>query len=188
MESNEYPMCFDRRDPVGTRRGWPHRPDGTAHRRLPSVSDGHRRSSVASMGVRRAEAGHLSRTWGDSLPGDGCHRPVERADERRGEGPSHGRRCCCRGRHSCRDSSSWYRCSLSATPSTRCLSTNKSCGVTRRGWFTLPMRGTYTPPPSPSRVRRGVAPIGRAPVSKTGCCGFESRHPCDLLRSRHVEP
>ena len=28
---------------------------------------------------------------------------------------------------------------------------------------------------------RPVAPIGRAPVSKTGCCGFESLLACHLL-------
>ena len=32
-------------------------------------------------------------------------------------------------------------------------------------------------------ARRGVARIGRAPVSKTGGCGFESRHPCSYERT-----
>ena len=31
-------------------------------------------------------------------------------------------------------------------------------------------------------ARRGVARIGRAPVSKTGGCGFESRRPCSIRR------
>gem|GEM_PF-4209298 len=31
-------------------------------------------------------------------------------------------------------------------------------------------------------VNRGVAPIGRAAVSKTACCEFESPHPCQIKK------
>ena len=31
-------------------------------------------------------------------------------------------------------------------------------------------------------IRRGVAPIGRAPDSKSGCWEFESLHPCHYLK------
>ncbi len=34
-------------------------------------------------------------------------------------------------------------------------------------------------------IRRGVAPIGRAPDSKSGCWEFESLHPCHHLKPRY---
>lgn len=61
-------------------------------------------------------------------------------------------------------------------------------GVSDRGRFREPdghrrglhfERTTHILPLRAPAARRGVAPTGRAPVSKTGSCGFESRHPCN---------
>ena len=63
------------------------------------------------------------------------------------------------------------------------------CGVERALWREWPGSAQrdldFQPPthilrPGSNAIRRGVARIGRAPVSKTGGCGFESHRPCWL--------